>query len=477
MSMFRLWQMLNRRGSASKTHTAVLAVIAFASATAIFLTVLGGVHAFIWRASAGHTISCAFDGVCGPGISGVAEGPDSLYVVLALFACLLLLVPFATLAASAARLCAARRDARLSALRLVGATNAQVVRLTALDTAFQALCGALFGVAGYFILMPAVMLLKFQGRHFAFHELWVGLPALLLTAAGVTMMALLASVSALHRVVITPLGVSARVGTGQPGVWRFGVVAAAFITAIVVFKTPLIRYFGTAVAVAVVIGFIVICYALLNLLGPWVISVRAKARARHPGSPATLIAMRRILDNPKRAWRNVSGIALAVFVAGITSVCSYLAASGYDDGAAAGDDGPVQRAAVTLLQDIGTGGLLTLVFAAVLAAVSCGIMQAGNVYDQEDEYRMLALEGVDASVMDRARLTEVMTPLNVVVLVAGSCSLLLMLPLVGSLLTRPQTLVGLVVGIVLCYLLVSVGALASNRVAAGLDLLDYRADD
>ena len=44
-----------------------------------------------------------------------------------------------------------------------------------------------------------------------------------------------------------------------------------------------------------------------------------------------------------------------------------------------------------------TGGVTALAFAAVLAAVSSGVMQTGNVYDQADEYRMLALEGTDMS--------------------------------------------------------------------------------
>ena len=74
---------------------------------------------------------------------------STAYVALAVFACMLLVVPFVALAGSAARLAASRRDARLAALRLAGATTGQVVRLTALDAAGQALIGALIGIAGY----------------------------------------------------------------------------------------------------------------------------------------------------------------------------------------------------------------------------------------------------------------------------------------------------------------------------------------
>lgn len=64
---------------------------------------------------------------------------------------------------------------------------------------------------------------------------------------------------------------------------------------------------------------------MVNVIGTWVVAMRARSRAKHPKDAATMIAMRRILDNPKRAWRNVSGVALAVFIAGMTSVCGLLA--------------------------------------------------------------------------------------------------------------------------------------------------------
>lgn len=129
------------------------------------------------------------------------------------------------------------------------------------------------------------------------------------------------------------------------------------------------------------------------------------------------------------------------------------------------------------IRDIGTGGILTLVFAAVLAAVSSGVMQAGSVYDQAGEYRMLVLEGTDVKTLNRARFIEVLTPLNIVVIVAGGCSMLLMAPLFAASMTEPATLASFFGGLVLCYALVSIGAFASNHVAASLNLTDYRADD
>ena len=457
MSTFALWRLFHRpglRGSAG--HTSMLAIIAFAAATTIFLTVLGGVHGFIWRASADHTVACAFDfGACRPDTVAAwkrqISDPTSLaqfstaYVALAVFACMLLVVPFVALAGSAARLAASRRDARLAALRLAGATTGQVVRLTALDAAGQALIGALIGIAGYCALMPAVMLIPFQEQRFTFEQLWVGPLALVITLAGVAILALISSLVTLRRVAITPLGVTSRTATALPSGSRMVLFVVVVVVAMIVFKNPaMLAQAGQAVMYGVIIGFMLLCFALVNLIGTWVITARAKAKAKRPKDAATMIA-------------------------GITSICGFFGSAAVVDDA----NDPF----TVFIRDIGTGGILTLVFAAVLAAVSSGVMQAGSVYDQAGEYRMLVLEGTDVKTLNRARFIEVLTPLNIVVIVAGGCSMLLMAPLFAASMTEPATLASFFGGLVLCYALVSVGAFASNRVAASLNLADYRADD
>ncbi|WP_241218167.1 FtsX-like permease family protein [Bifidobacterium castoris] len=453
-----------RRGGGD--FTGMLAVIAFAAATAIFLTVLGGLHGFIWRASPDHTAGCMFDAArCTSHANVSTDG--TLYVTLAVFACVLLIVPFTTLAGSAARLAATRRDERLATLRLVGATVSQVTCLTAFEAVSQAVLGALIGIGGYFAIMPLIMTLTFENRRFTFEQLWVGPAALIGTVAGVALLALVSALLTLRRVAITPLGVTARQGSTLPSGWRAVIFVVVLIGGFVVLNSlQLFAQAGRIVVYAIVFGTIGGCFMLLNLIGSWIVTSIAKARVRRPKNAAAMIAMRRILDNPKRAWRNVSGIALAVFIAGITSVCGILAA---------GDNADPE--AVTLMHDIALGGTLTLVFAAVLAAVSSGIMQSANVYDQAAEYHMLILEGTDARTLRHARFSEVLTPLNTVIIVAAGCSMFLMLPLLGSALTAPAVLLRFALGIALCYALVSVGALCANRTAARLDTISRRRDD
>ena len=455
-----------RAGRRGGDFTGMLAVIAFAAATAIFLTVLGGLHGFIWRASPDHTVACMFDAArCASHDNVSANG--EFYVTLAIFACVLLIVPFTTLAGSAARLAATRRDERLAALRLIGATTAQVTRLTALEAVSQAVLGALIGVVGYFAIMPLIMTLTFENRRFGFAQLWVGPYALVGTVVGVALLALVSALLTLRLVAITPLGVSARQGSAMPSGWRAIVFVVVPIGGFVVLNSlQMFAQAGMIVVYAIVFGIIGGCFMLLNLIGSWIVTAVAKTRARHPKNAAVMIAMRRILDNPKRAWRNVSGIALAVFIAGVTSVCGILVA---------GDDADPES--LMMMHDIALGGTLTLLFAAVLAAVSSGIMQSASVYDQADEYHMLILEGTDARTLRCARFSEVLTPLNTVIIVAAGCSMFLMLPLLGSALTEPAVLLRFALGIALCYALVSVGAVCANRTATRLDTVSRRRDD
>lgn len=480
MNTVQLWKLFHRPGAnGASGRISALAVIAFTAATAIFLTVLGGVHGFLTRASADGTLRCLMNqAACMPGAQKTwahrITNPDDIayyasnYVVLAVFACILLIVPFVSLAGSAARLAASRRDQRLAALRLAGATQGQVISLAALDATGQALLGALFGISVYAAGMPLIMLLSFQGTHFTLAELWVGPLALLVTVLGVTLLALVSSLLTLRRVAITPLGVTARHSQPLPAKWRAVIFVAVLIVSLVALSNAqLFSGFDTVAVYAISFGFIALPFALVNLIGSWLVAVRVRAKARRPKDAATMIAVRRILDNPKRAWRNVSGIALAVFIAGLTSIASFFGEAG----------GDTESTAAIFFRDIGTGGLLTLVFAAVLAAVSSGVMQAGSVYDQANEYRMLVLEGTDARTLNRARFIEVLMPLKTVVAVGAVCSFALMMPMFAQAMTSPGTLLSFAGGIALCFALVSFGALASNRVAAKLNLADYRADD
>lgn len=438
MTTLRLWFMLRRRSSGSSDPaglTTVLAVIAFAVTTAVTLVVLGGLMAFVDRADGGSD----------------AMGT---YVFLAGFATLLLLVPLSTLGGAAARLAVARRDARLAALRLAGATNGQVATLTVLDAGVQALVGAVIGVAGYAALLPVVAQLTFQNRTFEVGELWVGAAVLVATVAAVLVIALFSAVSSLGRVAITPLGVAAR--TTPPALHAFRLVSLVVVVAVIgAVSAGLGTNLGGAVVMVILMTMVAGGMATLNLIGPFVLGLVGRATAARARRPATLLAGRRIADDPRTAWRSVGGVALATFIAGITAIASVFSSA---DGGNPDD--------LMLTRDIATGGLLTLAIAGVLAAVSTGVMQAGRVIDQRQAYRNLVLAGTETATLDAARFRETLIPLLAAVGTAAVTMLLVIVPIIGlGAVAKPEIAGQYVLSVLAAGALVLLGSVASTLVA------------
>jgi len=427
-----LWLLLRRRttsGSDPHRLTGVLAVLAFAVTTAVVLVVIGGYLAFVARAAA-------------PG----AAQDDGMYVLFAGTASLLLLVPLVTLGGAAARLAVARRDARLAALRLAGATTAQVSAITILDATVQALTGAVIGAAGMFALVPLVLPIEFQGRAFSYGELLPPWWVYLATIGVVTAIAVVSAGASLRKVAITPLGVAARTRPSPLHWSRVLPILAFAVVFAVLWNTGQAGFVVLAVLVAG--GF-----AMLNAIGPLVMSLVGRISAKRARTAAQLVAARRIIDAPKTAWRSVGGVALATFIAGMTAAVALFSSAGGD------------AAQEQLFGDMATGGFLTLAIAGVVAAVSTGVMQAGSVIDRRTEYRALHLAGTDLQVMDRARLRETAVPLAAAVALATGGALVFLLPALGmAVVTSPAVLGQFVLSVLGACALVLLGSLASRRV-------------
>ncbi len=70
-------------------------------------------------------------------------------------------------------------------------------------------------------------------------------------------------------------------------------------------------------------GFVLLVVGLV-LAGPWFTTAGSRLMAKRAGRPATLIAGRRLLDNPKAAFRFVSGLVIALFVTTAPDRCAQL---------------------------------------------------------------------------------------------------------------------------------------------------------
>lgn len=416
---------------------ALLAVVAFAVTTALGLSVIGGLRGFLRRAAE-------------PTTSFMADQGDA-YVILAWIAVVLLIVPLLSLGAAAGRLGVARRDARLATLRLLGATPREVVGLTVLETAGQGLRGAAAGVVGYGLLLPLWTTIPFQGRAFGPGEMWVGLPTVALTLVVVPLLAAVSAAASLRRVVVSPLGVARRVT--PPGMrWLRALAVVAAVGAF----TAVARLGGrleAAVGILLLLAMLAAVLGTLNLLGPWTITVLGRISVRRATTPVRLLVARRLLDDPRGAWRVVGGLGLASFVAAVLSVLPALTTlSGEEDAATR-----------MLVDDVVTGGMLTLGIAFVLAASSAGVLQAASVLDRRREYALQRLAGVPVELFDRVRRREVLLPLVFVAGTSAAVGLVVLLPLFGvALATDPSGLLTLLACLVVGVLLV-LGATEASR--------------
>jgi hypothetical protein len=233
------------------------------------------------------------------------------YKATASMGAVLLVVPALLLVGSAARLTAARRNQRLAALRLAGATPGAVLALTAAETAAAALAGSVLGVVLYTAALPLVAHAPAAGGVWAVADLWLGAPALLLTIVVTPLLAAACAAVALRRVVISPLGVAQRVGSRRPRTVRLLGMAAAW--AVLGLAARTIGGGDELTPVLVGLGLVI---GSLALVGPWITWVLGAVTTRLARRPSTLLAGRRIVDDPKGAYRAISGIVLAGLTAG-----------------------------------------------------------------------------------------------------------------------------------------------------------------
>jgi hypothetical protein len=383
---------------------AALSILAFAVSTAFGLSVIGGLMGFVGRAE-------------NPSTSYQAEYAGG-YVILAWMAVVLLLVPLLSLGAAAARLGLARRDARLSTLRLLGVTSREVVALTLIETAQQGFAGAAIGVLGYGALLPVFGRIPFMGDPLSAAEMWVGWQPIVGALLVVPILAAVSGAVSLRRVVVSPLGVARRQTPPRLRWLRaLGVVAAVGTFAV---ATVVVQGLGFVVGAVILIGLVGVVLGTLNLIGPWTIGVLGRVMARRATTPARLLAARRLLDDPRGVWRILGGLSLAGFVAGVLSV---LPSQTVTDGSGTSD--------ALMASDTLTGGLLTLAIAFTVASASAGIMQAASVLDRRREYALQQLAGVPAELFDSVRRREVLTPLAFVIGTSVVVAWLLLVPVVG----------------------------------------------
>lgn len=417
----------------------------------------------------------------------VAEG-YGLYRVLMAIATVLMVVPLIIFGAATARLSVARRETRLASMRLMGATPSQVAGLTLAENMITAFLGAISGAALWLMVTPLVARIPIDGGPWFVSDLWISFPYLAATVGLVPVLVGLAALVGLRRIVISPLGVSRR--TTAPALKSVRLVIFAVVIVSFIVAANVLPGSGMLVAVTL-LGLMAAVLLAFNWLGPWVVQLIGKTFAATAKGPAQLLAARRLIADPKEAWRTVAGVALTGFAAGFLALLPvndvddtpngergltvYAESGEYSDLAATVDEGiPSARdleadsssefdfvsftvdtadydrsrteaaqvapgATVTGTHDwvidnnvygssIRTGSIVVLGVSFIAAIVSAAIAGMSSVLARRDVYHLMHLSGTPMRVLNRARRQETVIPLTVMGLGSIGSGMLLASP-------------------------------------------------
>jgi len=254
-------------------------------------------------------------------VHGVASpGPTRLtgfLRLLLLIAGLGLLVPVVVFVAMATRISAARREQRFAALRLAGATAGQIGWLAATESGLAAFAGVLVGWLAFVAARPVVgSHVTFDGTHFVAADVAVPAGQLVLVILGVPVLVVASTVAVLHRVRLSPLGVTRAVRRRPPGAWRAAVPLlglAGFALLAVLRATNVISVNGKPVLLLAGASLLVTLLGLV-VAGAWACMLAARLLARLSTRAAPLLAARRMAADPSTTFRAIAGVVLAAFV-------------------------------------------------------------------------------------------------------------------------------------------------------------------
>ncbi|WP_433335179.1 FtsX-like permease family protein [Spirillospora sp. CA-294931] len=332
--------------------------------------------------------------------TGAVSSQAQIYRVLAIIASILMVVPLLVFGGAAARLTVARRDRRLAALRLVGATPGQVAAVTTAEAVLTAAAGAVIGALLYLAAIPALARIPIAGGAWFPTDLWPGPLPVAAVLACVPLLVGVSAIAGLRQVVVSPLGVARR--QTPPALKAVRLLAfAALVITFGLTSGGLSRAGRTGLTILLI--FLGLAFLALNLVGPWIVALIGRVTAATARGPALLLAGRRLMDDPRAVWRTVAGVSLTGFVAGFLSLMNPSPPAGRQPGVA-------ER---HLLDDLRTGALVVLAVSFLIAITSAAITSASSVLDRRQSYAMLRLAGTPLSVLDRARHQETLVPLAV----------------------------------------------------------------
>jgi hypothetical protein len=222
---------------------------------------------------------------------------------------LAVLFPMLVLISTATRLAADRREERFAALRLVGGTPGDIRIVASIEAMISAFLGAVLGTAIFLLIRPALAGAALVGTQYFESDLTPTVAGYVVMLVGVPVAAAIAALVSLRRVQISPLGVSRRATPKPPTFWRL----IPLVIGLGVFGYGLSQTTRNGIGAPAYPGLLLTMIGLV-IAGPWLTAWSAWLFSRFAHGSSALLAARRLADNPKGAFRAVSGLTLAVFL-------------------------------------------------------------------------------------------------------------------------------------------------------------------
>ena len=173
----------------------------------------------------------------------------------------------------------------------------------------SAFLGAVLGTVIFLLVRPALAGAALVGTQYFESDLTPTVAGYVAMLVGVPIAAAIAALVSLRRVQISPLGVTRRATPKPPTFWRL----VALVIGVGVYVYGLSKTTRHGIGAPAYPGLILTMIGLV-IAGPWLTAQAARLFGRAASGSSALLAARRLADNPKGAFRAVTGLVLAVFL-------------------------------------------------------------------------------------------------------------------------------------------------------------------
>lgn len=460
------WRLAVGRGREAVVRQ-LLVVLGTAVASTLLLEAVGVARlarrGLYLSASAGSVDETTGQVTLNPGSAGAIRidylvQPDLRHGVV--FGFVLCVVPLLVFVAIASRVAVRQRDERLATLRLAGATTAQVRLLAALDTSAATTAGVLLGAVAFVVARAAVLASSYgPGQVHAVAEGVVPgvLPGALVLLLLVVTVALVAALS-MRSVLVTPLGVARKAPRRAPRPWGLLLLGGGLLVLL------LLRLGQPGVGTRDLLLALALVTTMTGLVtcGPWLTSLTGAALVRWGRGPASLLAGRRLQDDPRSQARAMSALVLVALAAAVALDAYASTFSGHRPGDGF-DEGFYRQG----YQAAAVG----MVFSALVAGAGLLLTTAEGLLERRRTLSRLAATGTDRSTLRRAVLLQVAAPTLPATLLATSTAVLVLSSTVSDSTVDVAALVLIPLAAVVVSLLAGAASLPFLRRATDLEQL------